>query len=394
MQCGTCAGTCTREAVAMRWSLAFGWRPEIDAQRCDDCGACLAVCPGRGLDYSAGAWWRAAGGDAPATDFLGPWRSLWFGWAADDDVRYQAASGGVASAILLGALAQDLIDGAIVARPSRDNALAIEPQLARSAPQILACQGSKYNMVAMNAALREVLECPGRYALVGLPCHIQGLRLAQRRDPRLRDRIVFALGIFCGWSAQPRATALLARRQGIAAADLAEVRYRGPSWPGGLRLTTKDGRICRRPYPDYYDNDRAVRALTPPRCRLCPDGLAELADVSVGDAWIQRFLGSCGVSDLIVRTPVGEALIESLAGEHLTLLAANESEMLLSQKATYRLKRRVCRGRLWLRALTRRPLPRYPGLAMAADPRDALAGLIDAADETMQRSFVALRYHL
>ena len=279
-----------------------------------------------------------------------------------------------------------------MARPSTDNALAIEPQVARSAGQILACQGSKYNMVAMNAVLREVLERPGRYAVVGLPCHIQGLRLAQRQNSRLRERIVFALGIFCGWSAQPRATALLARRQGIAAADLAEVRYRGPSWPGGLRLITKDGRVSRRSYPGYYD--RSLLALTPPRCRLCPDGLAELADVSVGDAWIGRFLGSCGVSDLIVRTPVGETLIERLGDQHLILLAADEAEILLSQKATYNLKRRVCRGRLWLRALGRRPLPHYPGLAMAAGPRDVLAGLIDATDEAVLRSFVALRYRL
>ena len=393
-ECGTCAGICPHRAIEMHWSLEFGWRPQVYAQLCRDCGTCLDVCPGRGFDYSAGAWWRDTDAKVLASDFLGPWRSLWFGWATDHDVRYRAASGGLASAILLGALAQNLVDGAIVARPGRDNPLAIVPQVARSVAGVVAAQGSKYNMVPMNAALREILEQPGRYAVVGLPCHIQGLRLALRRDPRLRERVVFALGIFCGWSAQPRATALVARRYGIAAGDLAQVRYRGPGWPGGLRLTTKGGDVYQRPYPDYWDDDHAVLALTPSRCRQCPDGMAELADISVGDAWVRRFVGSSGVSDLVVRTAVGDALIERLGSEHLTLLAANESEILRSQQATHRLKRRVLRGRRWLRTLARRPVPHYSGLDMGATPRDVLAGLVDVTDEVVQRGFVTLRYHL
>jgi len=287
----------------MRWTLARGWLPCIDAGRCTGCATCLAVCPGGGLDFARTAWWRAANEGAPAPDFLGPWRGLWFGWATDEEIRYQGASGGVATAILLGALANQLIDAALVVRPSQGNALAMEPFVARSPEEIAACRGSKYNMVALNAALREALTHPGRYALVGLPCHIQGLRLAQRRHRRLRERIVLALGIFCGWSAEPRATALAARRLALDPNDLAEARYRGPGWPGGLRLETKVGLVRERPYPDYFDDDRAMRAFTPPRCRLCPDGLAELSDVSVGDAWLERFTGSVGVSDLIARTP-------------------------------------------------------------------------------------------
>jgi coenzyme F420 hydrogenase subunit beta len=393
MQCGTCAGVCPRGAVAMRWTLSRGWLPRVDAERCTDCGTCLAVCPGGGLDFTRGAWWRAATEGAPAPDFLGPWRRLWFGWATDEETRYLGASGGVATAILSGALAEGLIDAAVVVRPAPDNALAFEPLVARSADEIAACRGSRYNMVALNAALREVLARPGRYALAGLPCHIQGLRLAQRRDPRLRERVVLALGIFCGWSAEPRATALAARRQGLDPAELVAVRYRGPGWPGGLRLETGGGVVRERPYPDYYDDDRAMRALTPPRCRLCPDGLAELADVSVGDAWLERFEGSPGVSDVIVRTPVGEALIGRLSSR-LTLIPAGPVEMLRSQRDTHDLKRRVWRGRMWARRRRGRVVPTYPGLSERPALRDALGGLWDAADEAVWRAVAARRFGL
>ena len=215
MQCGTCAGTCPRDAIEMRWSLSEGWLPHVVSERCDGCDVCLAVCPAPGVDYSPQAWWRERNEGAPALDFLGPWRGLWFGWAADEETRYAGASGGVATAILAGALEDGVIDVAVVARVGASNALAIEPVLARSAAEVSACRGSKYNMVAMNELLRQVLREPGRYAFVGLPCHVQGLRLAQRRLRRLRERVVFSLGIFCGWSSQPNATRLAARRMGV-----------------------------------------------------------------------------------------------------------------------------------------------------------------------------------
>jgi coenzyme F420 hydrogenase subunit beta len=320
MQCGTCAGTCPRAAVEMRWSLAEGWLPHVHSERCDDCDACLEVCPARGIDYTPQAWWRERNEGAPAIDFLGPWRGLWFGWAADEQTRYAGASGGVATAILSGALEAGLIDAAVVAGLSAANPLAAVPVAARSATEVAACRGSKYTMVAMNDLLRLALREPGRYAFAGLPCQVQGLRLAQQRYRRLRERVVLSLGIFCGWSSQPRATELAARRLGMDPHELTDVRYRGPGWPGGLRLTTRSGEARERPYPEYFD--RTMTAFTPPRCRLCPDGLAELADLSIGDAWLERFAGTPGVSDLIARTPAGAEMLEGLAPDRLTLISA------------------------------------------------------------------------
>ncbi len=203
-----------------------------------------------------------------------------------------------------------------------------------------------------------ILDAPGRYALVGLPCHIQGLRLAQRRSRRLRERVKLTMGVFCGLTNEPRATAVLARQAGLDPADVREVSYRGPGWPGGMRLVTDSGLTRWRAYPDYID--RRFLALTPPRCRICPDALAELADVSVGDAWLDRFEGSDGVSDIIARTAAGERLLDEAAAS-LVLESARPAEMVASQAETYGVKRGVCRGRLWLRSLARPPCARLPG---------------------------------
>ena len=118
--------------------------------------------------------------------------------------------------------------------------------------------------------------------------------------------------------------ALAARRLGLKPGDLAEVRYRGPGWPGGLRLETKAGLVRERPYPDYFDDDRAMRAFTPPRCRLCPDGLGpRLRTPAAEDAQ--------GEYDTLGQTPVatlGQAQPLDVAGQADQRVAARTSEHL------------------------------------------------------------------
>lgn len=387
-QCGTCAGICPEGAVTMTWTVRDGFLPSVLHERCTDCRSCLHVCPGLGLDFGAHAWWRD--GQATPQDFLGPWHSLWFGWAADPAVRRAGASGGVASALLQGAFARGLIDAAICTRLTPGRPLMAKAQVVRTADDASACRGSKYTMAAVNTALRTVAKEPGRYALVGLPCHIQGLRLAQRRSPVLRQRVVLALGIFCGWSLLPQGTAVTARRAGFNPLALTRLAYRGPDWPGGMELVDSSGRRRLLPYPDYFD--RVMSAFTPPRCKLCPDALAELADVSMGDAWLDRFAGSPGVSDLVARTEPGERLVRDLSPSHLVLSAATPHEILISQRDTFRAKRRIYRGRRWLRQLGGRALPDYPGIAAQPSAHDLLLALRDLAEEVTLRAIAACRY--
>lgn len=388
--CGTCAGVCPEGAIAMDWDLDAGYILRVDTGLCTDCGTCVDVCPGDGFDYSDGAWWRERNGDAPRRDFLGPWLSLHFGWARDPEVRYAGASGGVATAILQGALARDLIDGALVVGMDPYNALASRPFLARSADEVAAARGSKYTTVNSNLLLRTIREKAGRYAVVGLPCHLQGLRRAQKRFPALRKRVVLALGVFCGLTCVPKATAVAARRAGVDPAGLAGVGYRGPGWPGGLRLVSRSGAVKEIPYPDYYDG--FVGAWVPLRCRLCPDALAELADISVGDAWDSGFEGTAGASDLIVRTEAGRRLIDEVTPDWLTLTEATPEEMVASQREAYRVKREVMRGRLWLRRKAGRAAPSYPGLDLEPALAHKVVGIRDLVTEAAFKTAGRLRY--
>ena len=144
--------------------------------------------------------------------------------------------------------------------------------ICRSPAEVAGCRGSKYDVVAVNTLLRTVLDEPGRYVLVGLPCHIQGLRLAQRRSRRLRERVVLALGIFCGLTGEPRATEVAALQAGL---DLGGPRLgllAGPAGPAACawrRGTDTSGGATTRSTTTGTSQPtrRPVAVSAPTRCQ-------------------------------------------------------------------------------------------------------------------------------
>ena len=189
MQCGTCEGVCPSGAVRLTWDLRMGYRLSVEAQTCTDCGRCHDACPAR-----ASTSRRAPGGVSatrapPARTSSAPGAGSGSAGRQTRRCATQGASGGVATALMQAALETGVVDAVVAVRMSAANPLEAEGVICRSPEEVAACRGSKYNAVAVNTALRQILEEPGRYALVGLPCHIQGLRLAQRRSRRLRERV-------------------------------------------------------------------------------------------------------------------------------------------------------------------------------------------------------------
>ena len=90
-----------------------------------------------------------------------------------------------------------IIDGAMVTKMSSKVPLEPEVMIARNKKDIINASGSKYCPVEISNGLEHILENEGRYAVVGLPCHLHGLRLLERKYPRLKKQIVIRIGLFC-----------------------------------------------------------------------------------------------------------------------------------------------------------------------------------------------------
>jgi coenzyme F420 hydrogenase subunit beta len=234
---------------------------------------------------------------------VGHYRGLYVARANSEEIRHQAASGGVVTALLVHLLSEKRIDGALGVTMEQDRPWRCRPAVLRSTEEIIEAAQSKYSLVSLGALLRSARREGGPLALVGLPCHVHGLRRLQRIGS-YRESFPLVIGLFCGFNLQPAATQHLIHKVGFETRQVSSLQYRGGPWPGGLAIETVDSQRRLVPKDSYgYVN----LMYTPRRCLVCPDLTNELADLSVGDTWLREYAG--GWSTVICRSPQGEELL-------------------------------------------------------------------------------------
>jgi len=355
--CGTCAGICPRDALEMVIDRRRGhFVPKIDKKKCTKCGLCWDVCPGHSMDFERFA--STLMGDIPEEVALGRYLGSYIGYAVDEDTRYGGSSGGMVTALLIFALEHGLIDGALVTRMRPGKPLEPVSYLARTKEEILAAAGSKYCPVPAGAALQKILRCEGKFAVVGLPCHIQGIRKAERHIKGLQERIRYHISIACNIDFSFQGTERLLRSLKISPKSVERLDYRGRGWPGSLRIRQKDGTETVVPVKDYY---KKLSPYSLRRCTLCSDMLGELSDLTCGDAWVPEVMETdkVGSSFVLTRTPVGEELLEAAAAEEHVQVSDLDIQTLAASQRHALFKKRKLGARMALFRWTGRRVPKY-----------------------------------
>jgi coenzyme F420 hydrogenase subunit beta len=224
--------------------------------------------------------------------------------------------------------------------------------------------------VAANLRLRDILETDGRFAVVGLPCHIHGLRMAQARIPKLRKKVAVSIALFCGLNMRPQATRFALQRRQVPVDEVVELRYRGEGWPGYLQARTEDGQVYREHMFSYFDKPFSAYEMY--RCSLCSDALGELADISCGDAWLPEYKAKDdkGTSVVIVRDKRGEDLLTSVGGAAINLAPLPAESAIQSQKNAMLWKKDWLQAKISLARLAGRQTPSYEQDLPRARPKD------------------------
>lgn len=308
--CGTCAGICPVNAISMVINENKGlYIPETNKHTCICCGLCYDICPGHAVDFKALN--IDIFGEEPKDILLGNYQTCYLGHATDNEIRKNASSGGAVTALLLFALESGVIDGALVTRMKKDRPLEPESFIARSREEILEATKSKYCPVAANVSLKDILASDEeeRFAVVGLPCHIHGIRMAELANEDLRKKIILHIGLFCSHTDTFHQTKLIVDKLGVNKENIKAINYRGSGWPGEFSVILDDGNKKSIQYEEAMIFHKFwINAM--PRCLLCCDFSAELADISCGDPWIPDIMSNetIGKSLIISRTKIGEIL--------------------------------------------------------------------------------------
>jgi len=304
--CGTCYSTCPLEAITLTKKDVFV--PSIITEKCNYCGLCVLTCPGYHVDYKLFQSERDE--KVGYNSYIGKYVNVYLGHATNQHIRFMGSSGGVITALLAYALENGIIDGALVVTLKKMDPVVF---IAKSPKEVQEAMGSKYIPVPLNVGLREILNTDGHFAVVGLPCHLLGLSRIISVYPVLAKKIVLRLGLFCGRGFDYHFVNYVLNGLGVSSSRMRKIRFRGYGWPGKVCVNYVLGSGSKELFMDYKELGKYSGGylFMPKRCFFCPDHTAELADISFGDAWLDRIkrLDSQGTSLIIARTHQGNKIL-------------------------------------------------------------------------------------
>jgi coenzyme F420 hydrogenase subunit beta len=322
IQCGTCVAVCPSNSIGVDLDTNL---PEL-VKMCTGCSMCWDFCPRGGLRYealwppstptdetelelsdvrsdSSDTYWKITG--APPADGLGAVLESYAVRAGARSDTYQ--DGGAVSALLTALLAAGEIDGALVSKPSADPD---EPwkgvaTIATTPQEIAAASGSFYNQTMALAELdlsKYALPKKPRIAVVGTPCEVQGLRAMQaRRWPtgaHRVDAVVLTIALMCTKNFDYES--LIAKKlRDERRVDLDRVS-KIDVIRGRMIVEYRDGEVAvDEPIKDFHG--AALKG-----CDECADFLGRSADLSVGS------VGSIdGWTSVLVRTERGRLAFQA-----------------------------------------------------------------------------------
>jgi len=346
--CGFCQIPTSRERqinnaiqVTMQWSDELEhWIPSYDTD--GNIAQDLRVCPGRSMPMKRLA--EITFGQLPEDAMLGEVISIHAGYSTDETIRQRSASGGITTTILSYLLESGEIEFAYCA-VATNGPYDSKGKIVRNADELMGAVGSHYHPVNFGAAFAELETSPGKFAFVGLPCEVAAMRQLLEYRGDLRSRCVLIVGLFCGGiNRYGSGIGYYLKANNVPPDSVAYIDYRAGSWPGHIALRTDSGderNIARIKGNTRYNILKYIIAFQGygmlPRCRICPDQIADFADIAVGDPHLPRFKtsDSPGWSAIITRTRSGEQVLSKLIdSQMLHLEPLSREEVIESQGYT------------------------------------------------------------
>jgi coenzyme F420 hydrogenase subunit beta len=356
--CGTCAGVCPVSAITMKLTEKGVYAPTLQPSLCTQCGRCIQACPGLGIKVNT---IKSTLFQAKSIKFrrdIGNYIGCYYGHAIDPEIRQNSTSSGAVTALLTYLLENKIIQGALVTKSNSKNPLETESFIARSIEDVQTASTTRYCPTAPNTVLSQILRENGVFAVVGLPCHIHGIRKAERMYPTLKSKILLHMGLFCSGVPTFTGTYELLYHLGLTIPCIKEFKYR-IGWPSTSLITLETGNIIAKRFREtLLGKTWGLRFFNSPRCLLCFDALNELADISFGDAYLPRTDDSNVFRSLMItRTPYADAVLRQ-ARIRIHIKELPPSIAAQTQRGSLRFKAKV-KARINIRQFLNKAVPQY-----------------------------------
>jgi coenzyme F420-reducing hydrogenase beta subunit len=280
--------------------------------------------------------------EAPNADTrIGRFEAAYVGYAAENPFRPQGSSGGLTNWVAAELLRTGAVDGVahVVPAEPKSTGRFFEYRISRTLDELKAGAKSRYYPIELSGVLREIRAAPGRYAIVGIPCFIKAIHLLRRLDPLIRERVTHTLGLFCGHMKSAALVESFAWQLGTEIEHVRGLDYRikdedRPANWYRAHLERDDGTVTARDWWHLADGDWGAGFFQNPACDWCDDVVAETADISFGDAWVEPYSSDGrGTNVVIVRTRELRLMIEQARGEGRLQLEPVDADFIVRTQA-------------------------------------------------------------
>ena len=342
--CGLCVYACPTKVLKTKWNEHGFLIPTLSGT-CDTDGDCLNVCPFNPFPEK-----EVRTENELAERFLidsqeqhpkiGKYNGIYAGYS--NEFRLSSSSGGMGTYIFIELLAQGIVDYVFSVKESKKPGSHYEYAISSSKEELLQASKTKYFPVTLAEVMTQIKTLDGKVAIVGVGCFIKAIRLAQYNEPILKDKIPFLVGIICGGVKSRFFNEYLASKVDVKKENIENPQFRVKdieSTAGDYAYSCKDKAVnLEKTIKMQTVGDMWGTGLFKANaCDFCDDVTTELADISIGDAWLQPYvIDGSGTNVIVTRSEVAIQLIQNgIKKDDLTIEELSLERFLASQQGSF-----------------------------------------------------------
>lgn len=267
--------------------------------------------------------------------YIGPHIGCKKGYGTDEEIRKNAASGGMVTSLLCNMLEHGDIDGAWVTKTAFENGeLTYKTFVATTKEEICDASSSVYMNIPLLKHIDVIKNFDGKVAVVMTPCMIRGLNAILEKDSQLKEKVVLKLGLYCSGTHSPKATTLSMEKSGITGENAKRLYYRRGHWRGTSSVIYNDGSTKEFSYSKTICAYKNAYFFEKDSCMYCQDHFAMGSDISFGDIWLKEMKGNpIKHTSCVIRTEKAYEMLQRaidegvIHAEHIS-----DRDMVRSQK--------------------------------------------------------------
>jgi coenzyme F420-reducing hydrogenase beta subunit len=270
---------------------------------------------------------------------LGYYNNIYAGKIKDDSKRLNSSSGGLTTWFAEKLLIENEIDSVVHVAAGDNGAFVYSVSHSIEELHLIKKKKSRYSPVTFDNLKDYLLETQDRVYFVGIPCFVKSIRLLQEQLGL--DCIKYAVSLLCGHMKSIDFGNSLAWEVGVSPPAIRSLDFRvkrkGLTANNYLfSATDNTNRTFSKLNSSLFSANWGWGFFKHKACDYCDDVAGELADVTFGDAWLDKYVNdSLGTNVVVSRSDIFDKLLIKYADE-LEIEPISIEDFVSTQGGNYR----------------------------------------------------------